>query len=163
MAIVGAFVGTHEQDVALRLLLAVLVGAAIGLNRDLRDKSAGLRTHALVSLGAALAVVAVLDPAGGGLDALSRVVQGVLTGIGFLGAGVILRNPGQRRVRGLTTAASIWLTALFGVACGAGHYLAVGIALLLGLGVLLVGGAIERLARRWFGQTPDVDDEEPPA
>src|SRR5690349_17079767 len=103
--------------IALRLGLAVVVGGLIGLNRDLHRKPAGVRTHALVSLGTALMVIAILPPGSTldqRVDALSRVIQGVLTGIGFLGAGVILHDAGNGRVRGLTTAATIWVTALIG-------------------------------------------------
>ena len=83
-------------------------------------------------------------------DVISRVVQGVLTGIGFLGAGVILRDPGEGRVHGLTTAAAIWVTALFGVASGAGAYREVGVAFALVLLVLWFGGPIEGLVHRVF-------------
>lgn len=133
--------------IALRLGLSVLVGGLIGLNRDLAHKPAGVRTHALVSLGTALMVIVVM-PVGEDdahrYDALSRVIQGVLTGIGFLGAGVILRDPEMRHVSGLTTAATIWLTALLGVACGAGLYVPVFITMLLGGLVVTFGGRIER-------------------
>jgi putative Mg2+ transporter-C (MgtC) family protein len=140
-------------ETSIRLLLAVLFGAVIGLNRGLHGKPAGLRTHSLVALGAALAVLASARLAGDGehqADVISRVVQGVLTGVGFLGAGVILRDPGDGRVHGLTTAAAIWLTALFGVASGAGAYREVGTGFVLVLLVLLFGGSIERLAHRVF-------------
>ncbi|MEO6343349.1 MAG: MgtC/SapB family protein [Dokdonella sp.] len=135
----------------IRLMLSVIVGGLIGLNRDLAHKPAGVRTHALVSLGTALMVLVVM-PVGDDnthhYDALSRVIQGVLTGIGFLGAGVILREPGARHVSGLTTAATIWLTALLGVACGAGFYIPVVIAIGLGGLVLTFGGRIERAFRK---------------
>ncbi|MEO5624928.1 MAG: MgtC/SapB family protein [Dokdonella sp.] len=136
---------------AIRLTLAVIVGGLIGLNRDLAHKPAGVRTHALVSLGTALMVLVVMpvgDDNARHYDALSRVIQGVLTGIGFLGAGVILRDPEMRHVSGLTTAATIWLTALLGVACGAGLYLTVCIAIVLGGLVVAFGGRIERAFRR---------------
>ncbi|HSS08081.1 MAG TPA: MgtC/SapB family protein [Rhodanobacteraceae bacterium] len=139
-------------DIVARLALSVVVGAVIGLNRDLHHKQAGVRTNALVSLGAALAVLVVMPPGvddSHRVDAMSRVIQGVLTGIGFLGAGVILRDPVSRHVSGLTTAAAVWLSALLGVACGAGAYIAVGVALLLGLGVIVCGGPLER----WFRKT----------
>ena len=87
---------------------------------------------------------------------ISRVAQGVLTGVGFLGAGVILRDPGDGRVHGLTTAAAIWVTALFGVACGAGAYQEVGLGFVLVLLVLWLGGPIEQLVRQVLGQ-PDAD------
>lgn len=150
--------------IAIRLALAVLVGGLIGLNRDLHHKPAGVRTHALVSLGTALMVLAILPPGSElapRVDALSRVIQGVLTGIGFLGAGVILHDAGNGRVRGLTTAATIWLTALIGVACGAGQYAAASIALALGALAVQLGGRLERAFRRHFPDTPD-DDPPPP-
>jgi putative Mg2+ transporter-C (MgtC) family protein len=141
-------------DIVARLALAVVVGAAIGLNRDLHHKQAGVRTNAIVSLGAALAVLIVV-PAGESdahrIDALSRVIQGVLTGIGFLGAGVILRDPAERHVSGLTTAAAIWLSALLGVACGAGAYVAVAVALGLALIAIGWGGRFEHWFRRMRG------------
>jgi putative Mg2+ transporter-C (MgtC) family protein len=140
-------------EVTARLLLAVLFGAVIGLNRRLHGKPAGLRTHSLVALGAALAVLASAHLTGSGdhgADPFSRVAQGVLTGIGFLGAGVILRDPGDSRVHGLTTAAAIWVTALFGLASGAGAYREIAAAFVLVLLVLWFGGPIERLAHRVF-------------
>ena len=103
-------------DVFLRLGAAVLMGAIIGLDRELRGKPAGLRTVALVALGSA---VFVLTAAGeGNPDSTSRVVQGIVTGIGFLGAGTIIRGQTEESVKGLTTAASIWLAAAAGIACG---------------------------------------------
>jgi putative Mg2+ transporter-C (MgtC) family protein len=79
---------------------------------------------------------------------LSRVIQGVLTGIGFLGAGVILRDPSTRRVSGLTTAAAIWLAALLGIASGAGAYRIAALAIVFGLVAIVCGGPFERLFRR---------------
>jgi putative Mg2+ transporter-C (MgtC) family protein len=146
-------------EISQRLLMAVLFGALIGLNRELHGKPAGLRTHSLVALGAALAVLAAARFAGSDqqrADVISRVAQGVLTGVGFLGAGVILRDPGDRRVHGLTTAAAIWVTALFGVACGAGAYHEVGLGFVLVVLVLSFGGPIEQLVRQVLGQ-PDAD------
>lgn len=136
--------------ISIRLGMAVFVGGLIGLNRDLHHKPAGVRTHALVSLGTALMVIVVMPPGSDNerhYDALSRVIQGVLTGIGFLGAGVILRNPDEQHVTGLTTAATIWVTSLLGVACGMGLYLPVLIALLFGTLILLFGGRLERALR----------------
>ena len=148
-------------DIVARLALSVVVGAVIGLNRDLHHKQAGVRTNALVSLGAALAVLVVMPPGADDthrIDAISRVIQGVLTGIGFLGAGLILRDPSSRRVSGLTTAAAVWFAALLGVACGIGAYFAVGIALLLGLGVIAFGGPFERRFRKKDDE-PEGDSE----
>jgi putative Mg2+ transporter-C (MgtC) family protein len=157
---------TNEQlaVVAMRLALSVLVGGLIGLNRDLHHKPAGVRTHALVSLGTALMVIVVLPPGSDDahrIDALSRVIQGVLTGIGFLGAGVILRDAESRHVSGLTTAATVWLTALLGVACGIGAYLPVLMAVVLGGLVVTFGGGFERLFRRHMPGTPDDDTIDP--
>lgn len=155
-------------DIVARLSLSVVVGAVIGLNRDLHHKQAGVRTNALVSLGAALAVLVVVIPPGGDdahrLDVLSRVIQGVLTGIGFLGAGVILRDPVSRHVSGLTTAAAIWLSALLGVACGAGAYAIVLIALILGIGAIALGGPFERWFRKvdHSGSKPSSTDNPEP-
>jgi putative Mg2+ transporter-C (MgtC) family protein len=137
------------SETLLRLGAATLVGGAIGLNRDLRGKPAGVRTHALVGLGSAIAMlVGVTIGSDEGPDAASRVIQGIITGIGFLGAGVILHRNGGRSVRGLTTAASIWVVATLGVACGAGHWLAALTGAGLTLLVLLLGGPFERLMHR---------------
>jgi putative Mg2+ transporter-C (MgtC) family protein len=145
-----------EWELVLRLGFAVIVGGLIGLNRDLHGKPAGLRTHALVALGTALVVALVVPPGvevAQRADALGRVIQGVLTGTGFLGAGVILHDARGSRVHGLTTAAAIWVTALIGVGCGAGAYALTLIAVALAFLVLLFGGGIERWARRRFGVT----------
>src|SRR5690242_14292326 len=95
--------------IAIRLGCAVLAGAVIGLDRELRRKPAGLRTHALVSLGAAITLIATVAASHGAPDAMSRAIQGIITGIGFLGAGVIMQHAAEHRVEGLTTAASIWV------------------------------------------------------
>lgn len=106
--------------IVVRLLAALLAGGIIGLQREATGKAAGLRTHILVCAGTALFVLA----AGGAdmqQDAMSRVVQGLATGIGFLGAGAILKLESSRRIQGLTTAAGIWMTAALGVAIGLGE------------------------------------------
>ena len=125
-------------DVALRLSAAVAIGGAIGLDRELRHKSAGVRTIGLVTLGAALAVLAVSPD----LAATSRVLQGTLAGIGFLGAGVIMRH--GRTIEGLTTAASIWTAATLGAACGLGAWQPVAVGSALVLVLLVVAGTIEK-------------------
>jgi putative Mg2+ transporter-C (MgtC) family protein len=151
-------------DIVARLALSVAVGAVIGLNRDLHRKQAGVRTNALVSLGAALAVLVVYPPGedpARHTDALSRVIQGVLTGIGFLGAGVILRDQATRHVSGLTTAAAVWLSALLGTAAGAGAYVPVGTALVLALIAIACGGPFERWFRRRFpSKEPESDGKD---
>ena len=115
-------------DVGLRLGAAALAGGTIGINRDLTDRPIGTRTLGLVALGAAAVAVASIQVAGiaANPDAMSRVVQGVIqgvmAGISFIGAGVILRNAQARTVEGLTTAATVWVTAALGIACGLGRW-----------------------------------------
>ena len=105
---------------ASRLLVAGLLGALLGWEREKRGKAAGLRTHILVAVGSA-AFVAIPQQAGYGPDAISRVLQGLVAGIGFLGAGCILKSEADHQITGLTTAAGVWLTAAVGVAAGAGR------------------------------------------
>src|SRR3989442_1870376 len=109
-------------EFAARLGGAVLVGAILGVNRDLHRKPAGLRTLALVCLGSAVVVVIVESMPEAGADAVSRVIQGVVTGVGFIGAGVILHHDTGHRVEGVTTPASNWLPARLGVASGGGNW-----------------------------------------
>jgi putative Mg2+ transporter-C (MgtC) family protein len=139
------------EDLAVRLLLATLCGAAIGVNRELRVKPAGLRTHALVALGAAVVTMCALllgvnaevhDP-----SAASRVLQGVLTGIGFIGGGAILRRQDRQGVHGLTTAASIWVVAAAGVAVGIGLWPIALMATALALAVLVGGARLDLVLR----------------
>ena len=125
--------------VLLRLAAAVAAGALIGLDRELRHKPAGLRTLALVSLGSAVFILETIDSTRGVYtDATSRVIQGIVTGVGFLGAGSIMRGAGEEPVRGLTTAASIWLAAAIGIACGLANWPLVVGGSALGLLVLLI-------------------------
>jgi putative Mg2+ transporter-C (MgtC) family protein len=145
--------GITTTDLVLRLVAAVLVGGLFGLNRDLHRKLAGLRTHALVTLGAAMATIAMLNgqmaDGTANMDAVSRVLQGILTGIGFLGAGVILRDS-EGHVSGLTTAATIWVSAVLGTLCGLGYWLLVGVSTVLIMGVLTFGGMLEQFVERVF-------------
>jgi putative Mg2+ transporter-C (MgtC) family protein len=106
--------------VSLRLVAALLAGTVIGLQRERSGKAAGLRTHILVCIGTALFVITAT---GNGMqqDAISRVIQGLATGIGFLGAGAIIKQESTREISGLTTAAGIWITAALGVAIGLGQ------------------------------------------
>ena len=136
-------------EIALRLGLATLVGAALGLNREIHGKPTGVRTLGLVGLGSALAVMAAAST--GDIAAPSRVMQGIVTGIGFLGAGVILRPVGKSRVHGLTTAACTWLTAAFGIACAVSEWRFVLIGVVLAFAVLLLGGRFEKIVQRWSG------------
>lgn len=157
------------SEIALRLAVALACGAAIGLNRDFHRKPAGFRTFGLVGLGSGLVVLMMHQMAGSGPDAVSRVIQGVLTGIGFLGAGMILHRMQPAKVAGLTTAAAVWLTAGLGMAAGAGQYKLAGLGLAIGLGMLLVGGPLERALERLLGrsgkprrQRPRPPPDEPP-
>ena len=136
-------------EIVLRLGLATAVGAALGLNRELHGKATGVRTLGLVGLGAALAVMAATST--GDVAAPSRVMQGIVTGIGFLGAGVILRPAGRGHVHGLTTAACTWLTAAFGIACAVSEWRFVLIGVALAFAVLVLGGPFEKLLQRFWG------------
>jgi putative Mg2+ transporter-C (MgtC) family protein len=152
------------QQMILRLSAAALVGAVVGLNRELHGKAAGVRTLALVALGAAVATMITAQPQTGGVVAdpnvIGRIIQGIMTGIGFLGAGVILRDGGGH-VTGLTTAAAIWVCAALGIVCGLGYWQVVGVSLGLVLLVLLLGRSVELAAERIFkrnrGGPPDHD------
>ena len=143
-------------DSLIRMIAAVVAGGAIGLNRDIYGKPTGIRAHALVSLGAAILVIAGNaqigrdDPA-----ATSRVIQGIIAGVGFLGAGVILRGAGAR-VYHLTTAASLWVTTGVGVLCGLGSWKEAAVATALVLFVLVVG---QRLDRWLYGISGIKDDD----
>ena len=123
-----------EVEVILRLLLATALGAIIGFQRERAGKPAGLRTHILIGLGAALFTVASIYGFGAASDP-ARIAAGVLIGVGFLGAGIIMRT-GEGIVAGLTTAATIWAVAGIGLAAGAGLYLVSAVATVLILIVL---------------------------
>jgi putative Mg2+ transporter-C (MgtC) family protein len=142
---------------AVRLTLATVLGAAVGLNREMSLKPAGLRTHALVSLGAALLTYVGLQfgRGSGDMAAASRVVQGLIAGIGFIGGGAILHQAGGRPIHGLTTAASIWIVAATGVAVGAGLWRGATIAVVLTLIILTIGHSIDKAVRKVRG--PDTD------
>jgi putative Mg2+ transporter-C (MgtC) family protein len=124
-------------DMVLRLLLAAALGAVIGYQRERANKPAGLRTHILISLGSALFTVVSIFGFGDGVD-VSRVAAGVVTGIGFIGAGVIFRGMRGDHVMGLTTAASVWVTAAIGLAAGVGMYLIATVVAAITVLVLMV-------------------------
>jgi putative Mg2+ transporter-C (MgtC) family protein len=151
-----------SSEMLMRLGLALLAGVVLGLNRWLHHKSAGIRTHSLVALGAALAMLSIGSLSGGDAQAASRVMQGLLTGVGFLGAGVIIQVNHSQRVRGLTTAASLWACALLGATFGSGNY-ALGISALIAiLLVLLLGGGVEHLTGAALGikRSSELAEEE---
>src|SRR5688572_20329145 len=104
----------HLLKVTVRLVVAAFLGGLLGLQREREGKAAGLRTHMLVALGAALFTIAPLE-VGMSSENLSRVIQGVATGVGFLGAGTILKRRDEQEIHGLTTAAGVWLTAAVGI------------------------------------------------
>jgi putative Mg2+ transporter-C (MgtC) family protein len=131
-------------EIVGRLGMATLFGATIGINRERQGKPAGLRTHALVSLGGALFTIIAVLLSPGDPSATARILQGVTAGIGFIGAGVIMRRPEIQDVQGLTTAAAIWIVSAIGVAVGAGLWRTSLIALALGLFILVVGETIDR-------------------
>jgi putative Mg2+ transporter-C (MgtC) family protein len=145
-------------DVGLRLGAAALAGAAIGINRDLANKPIGLRTLGLVALGSATAAVATIQVPGmaENPDALSRVVQGliqgVMAGISFIGAGVILRDAKAGTVDGLTTAATVWVTAALGIACGLARWDVVVIGVAIALVLLVVFPWVEALVSKTTGK-----------
>ncbi|MCA0242979.1 MAG: MgtC/SapB family protein [Proteobacteria bacterium] len=125
----------HITRLLLRMLIAALLGGVLGYEREQQGKAAGVRTHMLVAMGAALFV---LVPQQGGLlpAEMSRVIQGVIAGIGFLGAGAIIKSQSEENVQGLTTAAGVWMTAAIGIACGLGLEATAVLATLLALAVL---------------------------
>ncbi|MFC5419843.1 MgtC/SapB family protein [Bosea eneae] len=135
-----------EIDLLLRLLAGMAAGIGVGWERTNRQRAAGIRTFGLVGLGTAAA--ATIFSGADQIDAASRVVQGLVTGIGFLGAGVIVLRKGRRTPEGLTTAAAIWVTAALGCAAGLGDYAIVFSATLLAVGLLFLDHSIERRAGR---------------
>ncbi|MEI5664323.1 MgtC/SapB family protein [Bosea sp. CCNWLW174] len=135
-----------EVDLLLRLLAGMAAGIVVGWERTGRQSAAGIRTFGLVGLGTAAAATIFSEPQQ--IDAASRVVQGILTGIGFLGAGVIVLRKGHSAPQGLTTAAAIWVTAALGCAAGLGDHAIVASATVLALGLLIVDHSIERRAGR---------------
>ena len=144
-----ADIGDARQltQITLRLLIAAILGGILGFEREQKGKAAGVRTHMLVAMGAALFVL-VPQMSGSQADAMSRVVQGVIAGIGFLGAGTILKGKEEdtgQHVKGLTTAAGLWMTAAIGVAAGLGKEATALLSTLLALGIFSVMPRIVRL------------------
>ena len=133
--------------IVVRLLLAAVLGGALGYERERSGKAAGIRTHMLVAVGAALFVL-VPQQAGMAVADIGRVLQGIVTGVGFLGAGAIIKHQSEENVQGLTTAAGVWMTAAIGIACGLGRETTAVLSTLLAL----VPRWLERHAR---DATPD--------
>ncbi|HVV33350.1 MAG TPA: MgtC/SapB family protein [Vitreimonas sp.] len=138
-------------DIALRLTAAVVVGGLVGLDREWRGKAVGIRTLGLVSLGAALLAISTVHyaPFANDVAAASRVmqgvIQGVMTGIGFIGAGAVLKGPGQQ-AHGLTTAATVWVTSALGIACA----LATWTIVWMGVGLTLLVLVVLHPVDEWF-------------
>jgi len=134
---------------------AILIGGVIGLDRNLHHKPTGVRTLGLVALGSALAVLAVVHDRQADV---SQVIHGVITGVGFVGAGVILHHATNGKVHGLTTAASIWVTAALGVLCGLAAWKLLVVAVAGVLFLLLVGGPIEN----WCQKALEIEEKADP-
>jgi putative Mg2+ transporter-C (MgtC) family protein len=150
-------------EYALRLVVATVIGALLGINRHLHDKPLGLRTLGLVSLGSCALTLSVeqyaLSHGADGVDAASRAAQGIVSGIGFLGAGVILRGRESGHVRNLTTAATIWISSALGVACALDGWPVVAVATALTFALLVFGKRVERDIRESAGKPPSSDPE----
>lgn len=141
--------------ITLRLALAAILGGMLGYERELRARSAGVRTHMLVAVGAALFVIGPLQ-SGMPLADMSRVLQGIVQGIGFLGAGAIIVRGAQKKIQGLTTAANIWATAGIGIVAGLGLEATAVLSTVIVLIILAIIPRIVPLTR----PTDNRDDEE---
>jgi putative Mg2+ transporter-C (MgtC) family protein len=131
-------------QLVVRLLVAAFLGGLLGLERELQGKAAGIRTHMLVASSSALIIAVPLQMGFDG-EALSRVLQGLLAGIGFLCAGAILKLEREEQVHGLTTAAGVWMTAAIGIAAGLGREMTAALATLLVLFILWLERPLQRL------------------
>lgn len=155
------FTGTFETEtpvleIAIRMGLAIVFGGVIGLERELKDRPAGLRTNMLVSLAAATFTLLSAELISESLEASEiiridtlRIIEAVIAGVAFLGAGAIIRA--GRNVRGLTTGASLWMSGSIGVSCGGGYYVIAGLAAILALMVLY----LLRIVEKWLGFRSD--------
>ncbi len=142
--LVDDFPGNIEiARLTVRLLSAVILGGILGFQRAEAGKAAGMRTYMLVTLGAAL-VVLLPQLAGMSNADLSRIIQGIVTGIGFIGGGVILKMSEEHKIVGVTTAASIWLTACVGIAAGTGRLSLAVVGTILAFVILMFLGPLER-------------------
>lgn len=149
---------TEITRISVRLLMAALLGGILGFEREQRGKAAGIRTHMLVAIGAALFVL-IPQEAGISDEEISRVMQGVISGIGFLGAGAIIKGSDEKHLKGLTTAAGIWLTAAIGVAAGLGREASAILCTLLALAVFLVMPRVLILFEGGSANKPPHNDE----
>ncbi|RYX92777.1 MAG: MgtC/SapB family protein [Comamonadaceae bacterium] len=141
--------------IVLRLTVAAVLGGLLGIERERHGKAAGVRTHMLVAMGSALFVV-VSQQAGIIATDMSRVIQGLVAGIGFLGAGTIIKGSGEEKVKGLTTAAGIWMTAAIGVAAGLGLEVTAVLSTVLALGIFSV---VPWMVRHFEPPVEHLDDK----
>ncbi len=137
----------HLARVAVRLVIAMILGGIVGFEREFEHKAAGMRTHMLVALGSALFVLIAVEARMTTAD-MSRIIQGLTTGVGFIGAGTIFKLTDQHEVKGLTTAANLWVTAAAGAAVGAGWVWPAVLTIVLVWIILFVFGRIEGRMRR---------------
>jgi putative Mg2+ transporter-C (MgtC) family protein len=144
---------SQATRIVVRLGMAGLLGGVLGWEREHAGKAAGVRTHMLVAMGAALFVL-VSQQAGIGPADSSRVLQGIIAGVGFLGAGTILKGDGENQVKGLTTAAGIWLTAAIGVAAGLGQEATAVLTTVLALVVLWAIPLVQAVAEKRAQKSP---------
>lgn len=152
-----------QVDIAMRLVVAAIAGMAVGLNRDIHNKPIGMRTLGLVSIGSAIVILSgsVYEGLHFGQDAVSRVVQGIMTGLGFLGAGAIIRGRHGMDVHGLTTAATVWIAAALGVTAALGAWFITFAGTVMTLFLLTFGKPLEeRLIRLFSAQPKTVPDED---
>jgi putative Mg2+ transporter-C (MgtC) family protein len=139
---------TQIARVTIRLVTAAVLGGLLGYEREAMGKAAGLRTHMLVALGAAVFALVPMEVGMSGGD-IGRVIQGIATGVGFLGAGTILKRTDQQEITGLTTAASIWMTAAIGLSVGIGGLWLSIVCTLCALAILSIVGTLQsRIGRR---------------
>jgi putative Mg2+ transporter-C (MgtC) family protein len=143
--------GMHSYDL-LGMFLAVAFGAVIGAERQLSGKAAGLRTNILICLGATVYTIVSREMGGGQTDSITRIAAQIVTGIGFLGAGAIIQDRGG--IHGLTTAATIWLVASIGMACGAGFYVLASVATVFAIVVLFALAPLAKWLTK-FGKKHD--------
>jgi putative Mg2+ transporter-C (MgtC) family protein len=150
--------GVEMARVSVRLLVAIVLGGILGVQRAHVGKAAGVRTHMLVTLGAA---IVVLLPHLTGMSSadISRIIQGTLTGIGFIGGGVILKMSEQHQIVGITTAASVWLTAILGIVAGTGRLGLAVVGAILAFLILTVFGWLERelIANHFAGKVESTE------
>jgi putative Mg2+ transporter-C (MgtC) family protein len=146
-------------DDLARVGAAALLGGLLGLERELKGHWAGLRTHMMVSIGSAIFIIGGLDVAGGEHESVTRVIQGIASGIGFLGAGTILKLGEKQEIKGLTTASSIWLAAALGVTAGLAEYALSVAAVIVSLFVLGALGPMEKYFERRQAESRKERDE----